>query len=356
MSQIEGLVSAISALPHPLMVREIRPPRNWNEWRTCWQESTTTHQLTGLLHEGFNVGFERFSHGEQEYNHTDRLETYFAIADGWERGYSQWHLETDEGKGYLVGYDRYGNRQPGNPAWFRQKLARKAFDVLAQNFFKVEVENSFSVQHRSRDPWGTDFVSGRILPILMNFFAVEGGAVRNLSGLEASNHNEQQAINFLLRLAAFVFKWKGEEIKSWHIRPEEKAKQNAEMRKNINSAKLWMLEVLSSIGKIDLLWDVYGMRSSFWGFEELDEPCLSKLKEISLRTELRTTKSPVGKTRLATTVEEACLVNSKAAEFLKLYEIRKAEYARLAAIREAERQMEEAEQNLKRLATTPADK
>ncbi len=77
------------ALFHPLLAREIRPPCNWNEWRECWKASVTSHQLLGLLHGGFNVGFNRIEYDEHQYDYIDRLETYFAIADGWADGYHQ---------------------------------------------------------------------------------------------------------------------------------------------------------------------------------------------------------------------------------------------------------------------------
>lgn len=335
---------------HPLLVREIRPPRNWFEWRQCWEASTTTHQLAGLLHGGFNVGFGRYEYGEQEYNYIDRLETYFAVADGWAEGYYQLQSEEDEDKDkeYFVGYDKHGNPQQ-NELWeLRQQLARKAFDMLTHNFFKPEVEDAHRARRRGESFWGREILSGRLLPIILDFFRIEmgsGGSIRNLSGREEPPRDQQHAVGFLLELIKVIFRWEEKKIESWTPKPDEVAKRNVETRERVESAKLWAIEVLACLYKLDLLWDIYGVQSSAWGkFVELEEPCVAKLREIALRTKLDECFTRVSKTRPVDTLEEACYAGSRVAWFLKKYELAKAEHERLSAIQKAEWDAQEAEE------------
>lgn len=359
-------------LLHPLLVREIRPPCNWNEWRECWKVSTTTHQLLGLLHGGFEVGFDRYEHGEHEYNHIDRLETYFAIADGWADAYNQLRVQADEGKSYFVGYDQHGNSKAASMRELRQQLARKAFDMLGHNFFKLQVEDSLRPRRPRDGLWGADIVSGRLFEIILNFFRVdEKGGIRNLSHREESAHRMQHVISFLLELIKAIFKWEEEKIESWTLKPDEVTKRNAETRERIDVAKLWAIEVLAELHKLDLLWEIFGVQS--WAFVEFDEPCLAKLKEIALRTKLDQYPLANSDARLATTLKEACYANSKTAWFLKKYDLVKAEFQRfsalneenwarrrvareeeerLAAIQKAEQQMQEAARNLRQLTAT----
>ncbi len=354
MSESDGTTNSIAAdVVHPLLMREIRPPRNWAEWRTCWHASVTTHQLAGLLHGGFSVGFDRYERGEQEYDYIDRLETYFAIADGWADGYYQLKSEADGDKKYRVGYDKHGNIERMSLWELRQQLAQKAFDMLVRNFFRSEVEESQrSFDKGNNPPWGVSIVSGRLFPIILDFFRIEGkGGIRNISRHDEAVRGIPHVTNFLLGLIGVIFRWEEEKIESWTSKPEEVASKNVETRQRVDSAKPWAIEVLACLNKLDLLWGMHP--SQRWGeFVGLDDVCLAKLEEIALQTELSEYHSPVSKSRLVTSVEEAAYVGSNSARFLLQYQLRKTVHNRLSAIQRAEWEAEEASRKLKKITAT----
>ncbi len=225
-----------------------------------------------------------------------------------------------------------------SPWELRQQVAQKAFDMLSRNFFKSQAEDALRARRHGEAPWGADIVSGRLLPIISGFFRVEeNGAIRNIFRCDEPEHRMQHVTSFLPTLIRAIFKWEEEEIESWTLKPEEVAKKNVETRERIDSAKLWAIEVLAGLRKLDLLWGMYGVQPDACGkFVELDEPCLAKLKEIALRNKLDKYYARVSKDRPVVTLEEACYLGSRAAWFLKKYEVAKTEHERLSAVLEAE--------------------
>lgn len=340
-------------LVHPLLAREIRPSHNWAEWLACWRASTTTQQLAGLLHEGFNVGFDRPQYSEQEYCRDERLEFYFSIADGWASGYFQLRSEGDGDKKYFVGYDKHQNGVREQPWKLRQQLAQKAFDMLVRNFFRPQVEEAqHSFVRGDNPPWGVHVVSGRLFPIILSFFRIEAnGEIRNISSRDDAARGIPHVIDFLLALICFIFKWEEQRIESWTLKSEEVARQNVEIRQRIDSAKPWAIEVLVCLNKLNLLWEMHPSHR-FGEFVGLDDVCLAKLKEIALRAELSRHSHPVWETRSVATVEEAAYVGSRSARFLLEYELRKAVHNRLLAILNAEQEAEAASRKLEQLTTT----
>lgn len=327
---------------HNLFTREIRPIHNWHEWLERWQAASTLEEMLGLLHVGFNVPLQRFHYEEREYFTTDRLIFYFSIADGWDDSYSL-QVTEDEGKEYGFGRDR-GQVIWKLPCELRQYIARKAFDMICQNFFKV-VELMENGIDEFANIWERVVVTEPLFSVIKNFFRVEervsgGTGIRNLSRYGDRSHNEKQAINFLLNLVRFICGWKEREIHAWDARKEKKEAENVAMRIRLDTSKPWMVEVLSQLGELNLLrkWIL-----------ELDKPCLAKLKEIALRNEISNFYHPVRKTRRVATLDEACFVGSPAAWFLKEYELKKREHKRLSAISEAELRREEEGRKIKRL-------
>ena len=189
--------------------------------------------------------------------------------------------------------------------------------------------------------WKMQITSEQLFPAILNFFAAEKSTfdsirIRNIFsyGNERS-HNEELAVNFLLNLARFIFGWR--ERKIWdgmerELREEMEA-ENVTVRSRLDSAKPWMIEVLSYLNHLVLLrkWIL-----------ELDGPCLAKLKEIALRSELSYYQHPVKGNRSVASTEEACLAGSPAALLLNEYELKMGVYNRLTAILEAEQQKEDA--------------
>lgn len=250
---------ALSTPIHTLLTREIRPIRDWYEWLAHWQWAEDSQWMESLLHCGFNILLENGrSFGDKEYDEIDRLTFYLTIADGWVDNYLL-RLSTDGDKKYNVGWDSNGNIIRKTPRELRQQLAQKAFDLLCLNFFrKVELLEGGRRGDEFNKDWERMITSERLFPLIQNFFRVEKErfsdiGIRNLS-LEDDrrSHNEQQAVNFLLNLAKFIWGWEEPEIPSYHPSKEEIDKRLAETRVRVDAAKPWMVEVLAFLGRLDV--------------------------------------------------------------------------------------------------------
>jgi hypothetical protein len=341
---------------HEFFRMEVRPPRNWGEWLELAREARTLDQKLGLLHGAFNVELGRHdeydceAHEYKPYTHTERLEFFFGVADGW-NDISSLDLTPkgarvrEQEKTYFVGFERnphFVRELRRTESEQRQVLARKAFDMLCANFFKTR-----------GNPGGGDgegvrtLVSIELFPVIRNFFRIKndfwGIGIRNLSGrADEFSHGEKHAVDFLLKLAEFLWGWQEESISSWECeeRKTQKQTQNAAMRACIDSSKPWMVGVLARLGKFEVL-EPYIL--------ELEAPCLARLKEIALSCEISTPAHPF-ESRKVMSVDEACYAGSPVAWFLKRCELERREHNRLEGIRDAERVMEESARKLEELA------
>ena len=340
---------------HDLFSREIRPDSNWYELMQSWQSAKTPGDILGVLHRGFGTPLGREQWGEKGYDEIDRLTFYLEKADGWADLSVLERYPNDRDKRYYFGYDSFGNQIWKSPGEIRQMLAQKAFDMLCLNFFKVELKRGGRDDDLFNRVWMETVVSGQLFLVLQNFFRVEenrsifgdsgAGRVRNLSfGDNKLSHNEQLAVTFLLNLAEFLWRWKEPDISRWYAANEdEKEKHIAHVvatRTRIEAAKPWMIEVLVALNRLKVLrkWIL-----------ELNEACLTKLKEIAMRSKLSKYSYLVAKDRPVATIDEACFVGSKAVWFLKEHELQTREHRRLKAIREAERKKTEADQEIEKL-------
>jgi hypothetical protein len=325
---------------HPLFTREVRPIQSWVEFLERWEAARTLEEMLGLLHAGFATPEYYFFHrtyDEKKYDGIDRLVFYFALADGWNDSSSLRVRPDDDDKEYRYGRDRNDmNDIRVTPSELRQVVAKKAFDMLCQHFFKKQVEAALVPRGRRDTPWGIRFLSeDRLLTAIMSFFRLKKESlgkdlvVSNLARKpDELSHGEQQAVAFLLNLAKCVFERDGE-------------REDGEMRSRLDSAKLWLIEVLSYVQQLKMLWIAYGPHDPY--FTELDEPCRAKLEEIAMRKVFD--RYGPGERRVQT-LDEACYLGSKAAWFLKEYEMMKTVYDRLDAIRAAEQERKEAERKL----------
>ena len=331
---------------HDLFSREIRPIRNWCEWLERWQSAATLEEMLGLLHVGFNVPIEKTCYEETEYHYKDKIIFYLNIADGWKSSLLL-RRDGDDGRAeYRFGVDRHGNIQKKNLSQLRQVLATKAFDVLCMSFFRLEELSE--VNNRDFMCVWERVLGKELFPMILKFFRAEKDCfgthhIRNLSGHEDSSHNEKEAITFLLNMAKFLWEWEEVEIRSWDKKPEETQRYNSEMRTFLEKeAKPWMVEVLSTLGRLDVL-----EKKKL----SLSKQCLAKLKEIALRCELSHHKDPVMKDRKVANLDEACYAGSKAAWFLKRLELEKSEGKRLDEILEAQRAQMAAERKVRALTS-----
>ena len=324
-------------VPHTLFSRKIRPIRNWHEWLERWQEAQSIEEMLGLLHVGFSVRLERGEYGEPEYEVTDRYLFYLGIADGWNDQYLLQHTE-DDGE-YTYGVDDYGHRVYRSTAYLRQVLARKAFDMLAFNFFNRSL---YYNDHQKFAGFWPQMVPSELFPAIQHFFRAQPARfgrsieVPNLSGREKIADSEKNAIHFISNLAVFIWEW--EEPDHYYGGDEEKRQEEGRERKaRLNAAKPWMVEVLEYINRLDVLWKY-----------TLDDSCLKKLMEIALRAEVWEREQ--NKHRNVCSLEEAIYAGSVAAKFLHLFTIVRREYTRLEAIREAQIARIEAERTIRELS------
>ena len=351
---------------HPLSLRKVPPIRNWNKWLELWCLASSFQMMESLLHCGFDTPIKKSLWGtrwpELDCDEEHRLLFYLSVAEGWVGSSSKFGVPDEDGIMYEVGFDEKGCSVKKFPYELRQQLATKAFYVLCSNFFKrMELKGGGRNGDDFNERWRLIVDSDRLFGAIKKFFRAESSfsgrwSVCNLRirAEEYWSQREQQAVTFLLNLATFLWGWREEVSYSNHL---EVAERNCKTRAIIDAAKPWMVEVLVSLRKMDLLYKhIFG----------LDEACLAKLKEIALSTQLSHYDQPVAEDRKVETVDEACYAGSLAAEFLVIHEIKnrvngqlgaahearlaaEAERRRLSKIREAEEAVDEANRRVEEL-------
>lgn len=333
---------------HEDFMREVRPLRDWDEWLKLARVAVTLDQKLGLLHGAFNVDMGM----EQSFR---RLEFFFRVADGWTNSslFMTKGISSFNEPKYKVGYDKQGFPMERSESEQRQKLARKAFDVLAASFFKMPEISSDCPDRGDREiAWINAVVSGPLFPIIQNFFRIDeerrhGSGICNLSHANLRSHNEKQAVEFLLKLSKFLWTWQESSIDHWNSEEEkeQKKKENIRMHARIDAAKPWMINVLSELGELRLLEK---------RLLELDRTSLSALRRIALQNELTRLRraDPVIKDRRVATLDEACYAGSQAGWLLKKHELLTREHKRLVTILEAEEKKRKAQREIERLTRT----
>lgn len=322
-------------------MHEVRPIRNWHEWVQLAQAATTFDQKLGLLHVGFDMWLDRREYDEPSYKADDRLQFYFDVANGWTnaRHFREEGLFRDDEPNY-----RINNRIERTRSEQRQLLAQKAFDMLAQRYFKPKLSwlEEMDFQSREDRPIIRNYLRGLEFQLVMNFFTPREGVMQNISLRKDSRPSERQVIDFLLKLPKLIWSWKEHEIMSYDREEERLRKEayNCDERKAVATAKSWAIEMLSALDELEVLND-----SSL----ELDETCLAKLTEIAFRTKLKHYYCPVSEDRRVLTLDEACLAGSAAAWMLKRHELVTNERARLQEIRTAEFEATKAAQRVAEL-------
>lgn len=325
---------------NPLLTKKFFPICNWHEWLERWENAKTYEELMGLLHVGYSVSLDRYQGDERKYYWTDRHHFYFSVADGWVSSYYLLQTSTDDSREFQIGYLKNGGSECLPIHKLRGKLALKAFDLLCVNFFDPDMRPKSDGDREFMWRWQMVVADDRLFPTLMSFFRPEkDGNVRNMRREFIKPPHGKNTHFFLKTLTTFLWSWREVEISDHTSNKEEVASANIKMRTRVESAKVWMVEVLAFIGELGCLESVV---------TELSAECLAKLKEIALRTELREYQV-VSDSRKVTTLDEACYAGSQVAWFLKRYELKKTVRERLLAIRAAENRKKEAQKELQEL-------
>lgn len=319
---------------NPLLSLEVQPINNWFEWLALWQESKTFEEKMGLLHCGFNVRMDGSGYLETKYDHTDRIIFYLSVANGWTDN-SVLRLPDENSfsweNGYYFGTDHNGNIIRKTPSEMRQMLARKAFDMLCQNFFK---KHNSKWNKRENIHLERVVMTPKLFPFIQNFFWLEENFQHRLAVKNLRTHDElsplfDQAKNFLLYTCIFVWEWRESPIESYFSedRKKEAREYNSVRKAMFEAAKPWTVEVLVFLNQLDIL-------SGY----ELPKKVLAQLLKIALKQEVSEYHFPVKKSRPAKSLTEACLAGSRAGRFLRDYELNRDERARLQLILDAESQ------------------
>ncbi|MFA6295068.1 MAG: hypothetical protein WC666_01435 [Candidatus Paceibacterota bacterium] len=333
---------------HPLLLKRIRPICNWSEWLEFWQKATTSDEMIQLLDIGLDKPLDRHNNDEQ----IDRIIFYLKIADGWTNHFNLRDFGEDN-REYHMGWDENGNAIMKSRSELCQNIATKAFEMLCLKFFKLERVNCYHSKKPNEFFWSIlDDENGKLFLAIMHFFRTEekyGPGDENVYICNLNGHiepeKENMATSFIIKLINFLLDWKEPLIASWKRDPEKivLTEQNTRIRNIINNAKPQIVEILSSLNRLDIL-EKYIL--------DFDDLILDKLKEISLRKELKSYSQPIKDTRKALDLEEACLAGSKTALLLLRYGISKKAHCKLIEIREAEIAKEIAEQELKELTSS----
>ncbi len=314
-----------------------RPPQNWHQFLMRWNKYAKDDDILamlGLLHGGRSFPFVPQGYGEVAYDEVDRDVFYLSIADGWN---TEDLRDGDRDDGfpaiYLGGVGYSYRRQ------LRSHVARKAFDVLCQTFFKLEGPDRDPDLEKVRGRRG-EIASERLLLALQDFFRIEksvgeGYHIRNLRRFPGGHtHGEEMARGFLFNLVQLVWGW---EKASQMARGA--AADNLPPRDRLEKAKPWAIDVLSILGKLDVLYE-----------HELDRVSLKHIRDIAMQTRLSSFRHPVSNDRRVATLDEACYAGSQAAIFLRTYESNRAERRRLQAVLEAERRLKAAKREVENLS------
>lgn len=318
---------------HDLFSREIRPPRNWKEWLECWQRATTTFEMLGLLHFGFQVSMSKASYNEVEYKEIDRLRLYFKIADGWKNSYHVLRHSTDSRDGRYQVIDSEDNVVYLERYILREQLARKAFDVLCANFFHPD---NLRVRGNDRyaEFWLEWILGQELLPIIQNFFRMEDRFrsmfdLVNLPDEDNLSNNEKQVVSFVERLTEFVFTFEA-----------EAGNASPKILERLRSVKPWIVQLLAAIRRLDLL--------RCWT-SSLSDECILVLRLLAMKKSFNRWDNYTSDERPVANIDEACLLGSEAAWLVKRHELFQRETKRLRELRRAEEERDEAEERLKSL-------
>ena len=336
---------------HPLMEpdkKDLHTLETWVNWLRAWFLARTFEELLSLLHRGFEVEMDHYWRSDLTFQGFEipldhRVIHYLRVADGYLAPFNFRGEDEVAGRVFYLGRDQYGNSSREERYGLRQILAQKAYDMLAQKYFRKGLPKDWTGKDSDgdgnygtgQDRWAIqNAFSEPLCSALCNFFRIEdigSGAVkiRNLVSWDKESHNARIVNAFLVAMAHHLWRW-DYEVKSYSSKQAQarEREQNDRMR----GMMPWMIEVLNHLGRLDVL-EKY--------LKKLDRPCLLKLRQIALREEVRLLTC----NRKVRSVEEAANLCGSAAGRLCL---------KHQALKELEQEQARARQvqKLKKRATT----
>ena len=220
---------------HPLNARPLTVFHEWADWKKRWDEEMARDYpnsgvLVGLLHAAFSIRADP----------SERIPFLLGIADGY-RSYSAFPND-------------YRNNRQDKPKP-RQNVARKAWAVLCDNFFKEAAEKEI-YDYFWRDTMAGIIGEDVIFKKILWFFDPEGD---NIPSHEKDARNEMARV-FIKRFIEFV----------WMRRNKEEPTNQMYL-----DARPQLVGILSELHALDRL-------TAFFREYGVDEKSMSKLEEIAL--------------------------------------------------------------------------
>ena len=289
--------------------------RTWSQFLKNWEKASEPWELEGLLHKGYDLTFET-AYRELEYNAIDRTVFYLSCADGWQYPF-ELHIQGEDAHTRIHRVRHEKGVVDLTSSEMKEVLVQKAMKMLCQYEFKPWADNY--PKWRDPDIHMTYFTSADLLPSLMHFFSDVGDDNRftyyNMQvpqGYPDMSHIHRQIYEFVMRLIKTILIWSESDFrwkKGSYSRDEAEALRKeglvASEVKRFNIAKAWAVEMLASMGDLDLLLKM----------ETLDDVIISTLKKIELECYMKGR----GEKRRVKNHKEALQAGSRCAWFLERY-------------------------------------
>ncbi len=332
---------------------DIRPIKDLNEWFDLMDEAKTVEEILGLLHIGFDMEVAQLNYlrqqEETQLTETDRVICYLNLADGHESN-SGLEIPEDGNREYPFGENESGFTIHVRPSNLRQLIAQKAFSQLCNHFFKKWLNEKKNGEGSAS--WAVELIESDLFVALQYFLRTETSrsdyTLPNLKlGRKEGIHHKTLVIDFILRLAKFLWEWR-EYHSIWqsHLSNEERLEEerkNTLTRSHIERAKPWIIEVLAALGELHLLRKY---------LLNLDEGSVVKLKDMALKYQFKSYSSHsdlVSKERPVANLEEALLLGSPEARLVIEHGILTNVHSKLKEVRETEREVEKVQKKLSEL-------
>jgi hypothetical protein len=290
---------------------DFRFPNTWADWLEDWEKANTPRDWDKLIFCGYDYEFgRRRANEEPMYTPADRTKFYLACADTSNSSDIPWsesrvHAVRHEGKLVMLSHYRR-----------MQSLCEKATKMLCLYEFKPWLDKG-RLELRERDPHAEYFTSDDLLPTLMHFFGKSDGEKFRYCNFYCPDsfdlsHVHELLYKFVLKLIETILNWSEDRLRlsfySTNTLEIQKFENHLTKTKaRFYVAKIWAIEMLASMHKIDLLKEI----------DTLDLVVLETLQTIELRTLIKTGKG--SGTRFVKNHNEACLAGSDVAWFLNRY-------------------------------------
>jgi hypothetical protein len=230
---------------NPLLQRTINRISAWDEWRQRFDNPNASfEELMGLLHTGLGRAGSRVDNPKA-------VCFYLEIAYGW------------------VNSNYFTKRNPSDKLGsgeIRWELAKKAFKVLCERFFKDE-------GNLLGEPWTLSVVDPVVFAKLLWFFSPRGVNLRNLEFSRQTSYEYQVLEKFLRRFLQFVWRFDGS---------FQGSQRSFAMRERFHDARPEILEIMNELGWIMMILEPRETSASNKQIFDLDDISMEKLSELAM--------------------------------------------------------------------------